>query len=172
MLYELNDEVKNAAEKIFWNTICCASNRDMRFKFIDGCLDNLSKNYSVIISIRLLQKLFSSFYHYNDGKLTKKIIVDAEKEKDMLKSLFNTLQLYMSTQKSDNPNQPQFISHKEEIQIRLNFLSFIFIYAGSHESLSFSHEHINILWNIFTKSKNLEDVDEFFDWLLSKFPFA
>lgn len=170
MLNNLNEEVKGAAEKILWNTICCASNRDIRFKFINGCLDNLSRNYSVIVSIRLLQNLFSSFFHYNDGKLTRRILVDAEKEKNMLKSFFNTLDLFMTSQRNSLPiDQAKFASLKEDIQIRLNFLSFIFIYSGSHESLSFSHEHINILWNIFTTFDNSEIVDEFFDWFLSMF---
>ena len=172
MLNLLSEEVASAAEKIFWNTICCASNHKIRINFIIACLDNLSKNYSVITSLRLLQKLFSSFYQYQDGKFTRKLIYDADKQKNMLKSFFNNLTLYMSCCKhqanQSDSLKSKFYSHKEEVQIRLNFLSFIFIYAGSHESLSFSQEHINILWNVFTTCDCPEIVDEFFDWLLSK----
>nr|XP_027200113.1 ubiquitin carboxyl-terminal hydrolase 34-like [Dermatophagoides pteronyssinus] len=179
----LNEDLANAVEKIFWNLLCCASDREIRFKFIAGCLENLSKNYSVITSLRLLQKLFSSFYQYQDGKLIRKIILTCEKEKNMLKLFFNNLSLFMYHYKYSNDNdghdedqfqrkwlmlKSKFYTPKEEIQIRLNFLSFIFINAGSHEILNFSQEHVNILWNVFTKCESNEIVDEFFDWLLNQ----
>ena len=171
MLNQLSEEVATASEKIFWNTICCASNRIIRINFINACLDNLSKNSSVITSIRLLQKLFSSFYQYHEGRITRRLIFDADKQKNMLKSFFSNLNLYMSCCKNKSIQydslKSKFHSHKEEIQIRLNFLSFVFIYAGSHENLHFSQEHINILWSVFTTSDYPEIVDEFFDWLLS-----
>lgn len=176
MLNQISEEVAIAAEKIFWATICSASNRLIRINFIIACLDNLAKNYSVITSIRLLQKLFSSFYQYNDGRLTRRLIFDADKQKHMLKSFFNNLTLYMSCCKLKSSQfsslKSKFHSHRDEIQIRLNFLSFIFIYSGSHENLSFSQEHINILWNVFTTSDCPEIVDEFFDWLLSMFYYT
>lgn len=171
MLNQLSEELANAAEKIFWNTICCASDKDIRLKFIRACLDNLSRNYSVITSIRLLQKLFSSFFQYSEGRFTRKLIFEADKHSSMLKSFFNNLNLYMSCVKTKSSQyeslKSKFHSHQDEISIRLNFLSFIFVYAGSHENLSFSQEHINILWNVFTTSDHPEIVDEFFDWLLS-----
>lgn len=172
MLNQLTDELATTADRMFWNTICCASNREMRCLFINASLENLAKNNSVITMIRLLQKLFSSFFPYHDGRMTRKLIFDADKQQNMLKSFFNNLTLYMSCCKNDSSQydslKSKFCTQKEEIQIRLSFLSFIFMYAGPlHENLSFSQEHVNILWNVFTTCNYPEIVDEFFDWLLS-----
>ncbi|MGQ4828141.1 hypothetical protein, partial [Enterococcus faecalis] len=80
---QLTDELGGAAERILWVTICTGSNRDIRLRFIDGCLDNLAKNQSVIVSIKLLHKLFVSLSQ--DSKLIRKVVVDCEKQKNMLK---------------------------------------------------------------------------------------
>lgn len=173
MLNQLTEELATAADRIFWNTICCASNRQIRIMFINAALENLAKNNSVITMFRLLQKLFSSFFPYQDGRMTRKLIFDADKQQSMLKSFFNNLTLYMSCCKNDSPEydslKSKFCTQKEEIQIRLNFLSYIFMYAGpSHENLSFSQEHVNILWDVFTTCNYPEIADEFFDWLLNQ----
>ncbi|KAI7690246.1 Ubiquitin carboxyl-terminal hydrolase 34, partial [Sarcoptes scabiei] len=125
------------------------------------------------MSIRLLQKLFSSFYQYQEGKYIKKILNDCEKQKNMLSLFFNNLRLFM-LMFQDQTNgceekfeyRSKFYTPKEEIQIRLHFLSFIFVYAGSNENIAFSQDHIDILWEIFTSSSSPEITDEFFDWLL------
>lgn len=176
MLNQLNEDLAISAEKIFWNTIFCASNQEIRLKFITGCLDNISKNISVITSIKLLQKLFNSFHLHQDMKFIRKIISDFDKQKNMLKCFFNYLSILTSSLKNSyeaengqkNSFKSKIYSPKEEIEIRLNFLSFVFMYNGGlYENLSFSQEHLNILWNVFTFSTLPDVVDVFFAWLLS-----
>ncbi|KAJ6218179.1 hypothetical protein RDWZM_009336 [Blomia tropicalis] len=171
MLNELSEETYLSAEKIFWNTIVCASNRTVRRIFIFACLDNLTNNYSVLTSIRLLMKLFGSFQHL-DGRNVRKLLFEADMKKNMMKSFFNNLNLFMSCCKLKNSQfnslKSRFHSQKEEIQYRLNFLSYVYCFGGSYDGLSFSQEHINILWNVFTTSEYPEIVEEFFNWLLKQ----
>lgn len=178
MLNQLNEDLAISAEKIFWNTIFCASNQEIRLKFITGCLDNISKNISIITSIKLIQKLFNSFQLHQDVKYIRKIISDFDKQKNMLKCFFNQLSILTSSLKHSpeteteqkNSFKSKIYSFKDEIEIRLNFLSFVFMYnGGSYENLSFSQEHLNILWNVFTSSLLPEIVDVFFAWLSSSY---
>lgn len=78
MIHQLADGLSHETEKIFWNTVCWSSDRRIRMKFIDGCLDNLSKNYSVNTSLRLLPKFLMSFQQYRGGMDTHQILLWAD----------------------------------------------------------------------------------------------
>ena len=51
-------------EKILSNLLCYNSDRAIRKKFIEGCLANLAQGRSVLVSLRMLPKLFSSFQQF------------------------------------------------------------------------------------------------------------
>jgi ubiquitin carboxyl-terminal hydrolase 34 len=173
MIHQLAEGLAHETEKIFWNTVCWSSDRRIRMKFIDGCLDNLSKNYSVNTSLRLLPKFLMSFQQYRGGMDTHQILLWADKERQMLKHFFTNLIIYSKNRKKSSFNKSDCsissidnYSHTEEIQTRLNFLSFVFSCAGSPDDFRLSQEQIDILWS--TLATDPESADELFNWLLGK----
>ncbi|XP_054154148.1 ubiquitin carboxyl-terminal hydrolase 34-like [Oppia nitens] len=198
LIQQLADGLAHETEKIFWNTVCWSSDRRIRMKFIEGCLDNLAKNYSVNTSLRLLPKFLLSFQQFRGGMDTHRIVLWADKERNMLKYFFNNLCIYCklrqekqqqqlmtttsssttttttsttslelsSANKSSDLNNLDIYSHLDEIQTRLNFLSFVFSSAGSPDSFRLSQEQIDTLWS--TLASDAESADELFNWLLSQ----
>uniref|UniRef100_T1K3V7 USP domain-containing protein n=1 Tax=Tetranychus urticae TaxID=32264 RepID=T1K3V7_TETUR len=168
---QLSDGLSHDCEKILCSLICWIADKRIRMKFIEGCLDNLSKNYSIIVSLRLLPKLFISFQQYRGGSDTHSITLWADKERQMLKHFFSNLILYAKRREikptsnlSGSPHE--LYTHTEEIQSRLQFLTFIFSYAGSPESFQLSKEQVDTLWNCLATDK--ECSDELFSWLLNQ----
>lgn len=51
-------------EKILSNLLCYNSDRTIRKKFIEGCLQKLADGRSVLVSLRMLPKLFASFQQF------------------------------------------------------------------------------------------------------------
>lgn len=161
---QLPDGLSEECEKILCNLICWIADRRIRMKFIEGCLDNISSNYSVIVSLRLLPKLFVSFQQYRGGMDTHSVILWADKERQMLKHFFNNLVLYKKN--GDISRSQELYSHPQQIQARLQFLTFIFSYAGSPENFKLSQEQVDILWDCISTDK--ECSDEMFSWLLNQ----
>ncbi|CAG2161635.1 unnamed protein product [Oppiella nova] len=187
MIQQLPEGLSHETERIFWNTVCWSSDRRIRMKFIDGCLDNLAKNYSVNTSLRLLPKFLLSFQQYRGGMDTHQILLWADKERHMLRHFFTNLCIYCKSKLKSKP-QPlthnssdlsnksdtsincgvisDMYSHLDEIQTRLNFLTFVFSSAGSPDNFNLTHEQIDILWS--TLATDPESADELFNWLLSQ----
>uniref|UniRef100_T1K3W0 UBP34/UBP24/USP9X/USP9Y-like ARM repeat region domain-containing protein n=1 Tax=Tetranychus urticae TaxID=32264 RepID=T1K3W0_TETUR len=170
---QLSDGLSHDCEKILCSLICWIADKRIRMKFIEGCLDNLSKNYSIIVSLRLLPKLFISFQQYRGGSDTHSITLWADKERQMLKHFFSNLILYAKRREikptsnlSGSPHE--LYTHTEEIQSRLQFLTFIFSYAGSPESFQLSKEQVDTLWNCLATDK--ECSDELFSWNMQNIP--
>jgi ubiquitin carboxyl-terminal hydrolase 34 len=66
-------------------------------KFIEGCLNNVARNDSVAMSLRLLPKLFSSFQNFR-GMDTHEVSMYAEKKHNMTKLFFDNLREYTRCQ--------------------------------------------------------------------------
>ena len=180
MIHQLPEGLAHETEKIFWNTVCWSSDRRIRMKFIDGCLDNLAKNQSVNTSLRLLPKFLMSFQQYRGGMDTHQILLWADKERQMLKHFFSNLITYCKNRKkskqlanesnrSDSSvhSSHDMYSHTEEIQTRLSFLNFVFSSAGSPDNFRLSQEQIDILWS--SLATDPDSADELFNWLLGRF---
>lgn len=82
-------------------------------KFIEGSLENLAKNRSVIVSLRLLPKLFMSFQQYRGGIDTHEIVLWADKERQMLKHFFLNLNHFFS---SKQKFQQHSLLHQQLVQ--------------------------------------------------------
>lgn len=179
MIHLLPEGLAHETEKIFWNTVCWSSDRRIRMKFIDGCLENLAKNQSVNTSLRLLPKFLMSFQQYRGGMDTHQILLWADKERQMLKHFFSNLITYCTNRKkgkqlanesnrSDGSvhSSHDMYSHTEEIQTRLSFLNFVFSSAGSPDNFRLSQEQIDILWS--SLALDPDSADELFNWLLGE----
>lgn len=60
------EKILKEAEKQLQTLLCLPStDKRIRFKFIENCLQNLSSNRACVFSLRLLTKLFSSFQQYS-----------------------------------------------------------------------------------------------------------
>jgi hypothetical protein len=119
----LAEGLANEAEKALTNLLCYNMERYIRVKFIEGCLNNLEHNRSVVVSLRLLPKLFQSFHNF-PGTDTHEMTLYTEKTHEMTKLFFENLQRYTSEKKQgkDHP----FYTHTTQIQARLQFLAMIF----------------------------------------------
>lgn len=168
-------------EKVLCNLICWLADRRIRMKFIEGnstlfalrfrclttngvlagCLENLENNRSVIVSLRLLPKLFMSFQQYRGGPDIHKVTLWADQDRRMLKHFFANLLLHTSKQHTS-----KLYNHTEEMQTRLQFLSFVFSAAGSPENFKLTLEQMDILWNCLANDSGCRD--ELFNWLLNQ----
>ena len=61
---QLADGLAIEAEKALTGLLCYNLERLIRIKFIEGCLNNISRHDSVAVSLRLLPKLFTSFQNF------------------------------------------------------------------------------------------------------------
>ena len=64
---QLSEGLATEAEKSLSHLLCFNMERFIRMKFIEGCLNNVASNQAVVISLRLLPKLFNSFQHSFHG---------------------------------------------------------------------------------------------------------
>lgn len=95
LIRHLADGLALNCEKILYNLICWLSDKRLRMKFIDGCMDNISQNRSVIISLRLLPKLLMSFDQQRGNKSEiHTLTLMVEKERNLLKNFFSNLVQY------------------------------------------------------------------------------
>ncbi|RWS22536.1 ubiquitin carboxyl-terminal hydrolase 34-like protein, partial [Leptotrombidium deliense] len=160
---QLAEGLAHECEKILCNLICWLADRRIRMKFIEGCLENLSQNTSVIISLRLLPKLLMSFQQYRGGMDTHSITLWADNDRQMLKHFFSNLILY-SEKKTHTANELH--THLEETQTRLHFLSFVFSFPGSPETFRLNRQQVDTLWSCI--ATDLDCRDELFNWMLNQ----
>ncbi|XP_050445730.1 ubiquitin carboxyl-terminal hydrolase 34 isoform X1 [Cataglyphis hispanica] len=157
---QLGEGLALEAEKALCNLLCFNVDRLIPMKFIEGCLENLATNRSVVVSLRLLPKLLASFQQF--GAMDAHTITTwADRERGMMKHFFNNLKTYTSTGPKSN-----LYSHQTEIQVRLQFLSSIFSPLGSPDCFRLSLEQVDILWQCLSQDPIC--ADELFSWLLSQ----
>lgn len=164
---QLGEGLALEAEKALCNLLCFNVDRLIPMKFIEGCLENLSANRSVVVSVRLLPKLFASFQQF--GAMDAHTITTwADRERGMMKHFFNNLKTYTSNYSSNSNNgaATNLYSHQTEVQVRLQFLSSIFSPLGSPDCFRLSLEQVDILWQCLSQDQMC--ADELFSWLLSQ----
>lgn len=83
-------------EKALATLLCFNNDRHLRTKFIEGCLANLANNRCIIVSLRLLPKLFVSFQQFRPID-THHITMWAEKHHKMMYHFFNNIKYYAKT---------------------------------------------------------------------------
>lgn len=126
------------AEKALATLLCFSNDRQLRTKFIEGCLQNLANNKSVIVSLRLLPKLFASFQQFRPSD-THQVTMWAERQHRMMYHFFNNIKYYakrhmeiLAGKGSDyQQTDLSLYSHKTQVSVRLQFLSSIFSSMGS-----------------------------------------
>lgn len=165
-IVQLGEGLALEAEKVLCNLVCWSTDKMIRMKFIEGCLNNLANNRSVVVSLRLLPKLLGSFQQFRGGSDTHSITMWAEREHKMMNHFFNNLVTYTSSLKTSCSSSNLLYCHKEEIQVRLHFLTCVFSAAGSPDNFGLSKEQVDMLWSCLATDN--ECADELFSWFLNQ----
>ncbi|KAI5706705.1 hypothetical protein M8J75_010579 [Diaphorina citri] len=185
-IVQLGEGLALEAEKVLNNLLCFNTEKSIRKKFIEGCLENIENNRSVVISLKLLPKLFSSFqtspyshHHHHHRSLSHplpphplggpgegNVALWALTEHRMMSRFFANLQEYTRGRKQAEGGTPSVHSHVTQVQARLSFLTHIYSPIGLPENITLSIEEVDILWNCLAEDK--ECADEFFLWLLNQ----
>ncbi|XP_018562913.1 ubiquitin carboxyl-terminal hydrolase 34 [Anoplophora glabripennis] len=155
---QLGEGLALEAEKTLCNLICYTPDKEIRMKFIEGCLNNLANNVSVVVSLRMLPKLLTSFRGLDMHHVTHW----ADRQHHMMTHFFNNLKAY-----SANPSKSlPLYTHQVQVQVRLHFLSAVFSPVVSPNTFKLSTEQVDILWGCLANDP--ECSDELFSWLLSQ----
>nr|XP_033794971.1 ubiquitin carboxyl-terminal hydrolase 34 isoform X3 [Geotrypetes seraphini] len=161
----LSEGLINEAEKLLCSLVCWFTDRQIRMRFIEGCLENLSNNRSVVVSLRLLPKLFGTFQQFGSSYDTHWITMWAEKELNMMKLFFNNLVYYIQAVR-DGQHKHSLYSHSAEVQVRLQFLTCVFSTLGSPDHFRLSLEQVDALWHCLVEDS--ECYDDALHWFLNQ----
>lgn len=161
----MSEPVVIETEKALRSLLCFTTDKAVRMKFIESCLQNLAANRSVIVSLRLLPNLLGSFQQFRTVG-THQVTIWAERQHRMMYHFFNNLKHY-----SKNPhghvvrdlNGAPMYSHMTQVQARLEFLTSIFSTMGSPENFRLSREQVDELWEWLANDS--ECADCLFAWL-------
>lgn len=148
-------------EKTLCNLLCYNTDRSIRMRFIEGCLNNLANNTCVIVSLRLLPKLLTSFEQFRGDELYD-VTNWAEKQHHMMEHFFNNLKVYAN----DRTRSLPLYTHQMQVQVRLHFLSAVFSILISPIEFRLSIEQMDVLWACLAHDRDCSD--ELFSWLLSQ----
>ncbi|XP_052835680.1 ubiquitin carboxyl-terminal hydrolase puf [Drosophila gunungcola] len=169
---QLGESLALEAEKALATLLCFSMDRQLRTKFIEGCLYNVASNRSVIVSLRLLPKLFASFQQFRPSD-THSMTLWAERNHRMMQCFFNNIRHYarchaeiLITQNGEQQQQQlggQLYTHKTQVSVRLQFLSSIFSTVGSPKSFRLTLEQLDALWEWLAHDP--ECADCYFSWL-------
>ncbi|KAH0521479.1 Ubiquitin carboxyl-terminal hydrolase 34, partial [Microtus ochrogaster] len=161
----LSEGLINEAEKLLCSLVCWFTDRQIRMRFIEGCLENLGNNRSVVISLRLLPKLFGTFQQFGSSYDTHWITMWAEKELNMMKLFFDNLVYYIQGLREGRQKHALY-SHSAEVQVRLQFLTCVFSTLGSPDHFRLSLEQVDILWHCLVEDS--ECYDDALHWFLNQ----
>ncbi|XP_037108825.1 ubiquitin carboxyl-terminal hydrolase 34 isoform X3 [Syngnathus acus] len=161
----LSEGLINEAEKLLCSLVCWFTDRQIRMRFIEGCLDNLAHHRSVVVSLRLLPKLFGTFQQFGSSYDTHWITMWAEKELHMMKLFFDNLQHYIQEVRQQR-HKFALYSHSAEVQVRLQFLTCVFSTLGSPDHFRLSLEQVDILWHCLVE--DAECYDDALHWFLNQ----
>lgn len=160
---QLGEVLALEAEKALGTLLCFNTDRNIRTKFIEGCLQNLASNRSVIVSLRLLPKLFASFQQFRATD-THQITLWAERQHKMMYYFFNNLKHYANTTPIQKQSSATLMySHVTEVQVRLQFLTSVLSAMGSPDTFRLNLDQIDVLWSWL--SNDNECADCLFAWL-------
>ncbi|XP_037949040.1 ubiquitin carboxyl-terminal hydrolase puf isoform X2 [Teleopsis dalmanni] len=167
-IFQLGETLALEAEKALATLLCFSVDRLLRTKFIEGCLQNLANNRSVIVSLRLLPKLFNSFRPSD----THPVTMWAERQHGMMYHFFNNIKFYakqhaeqLSKSNEQQTDTPMY-THKTQVSVRLNFLSSIFSTVGSPKTFRLSLDQVDSLWEWLAHDPECGDC--FFSWVQSQ----
>uniref|UniRef100_A0A8C3UPZ5 Ubiquitin specific peptidase 34 n=1 Tax=Catharus ustulatus TaxID=91951 RepID=A0A8C3UPZ5_CATUS len=161
----LSEGLINEAEKLLCSLVCWFTDRQIRMRFIEGCLENLANNRSVVVSLRLLPKLFGTFQQFGSSYDTHWITMWAEKELNMMKLFFDNLVHYIQAVR-EGRHKHALYSHSAEVQVRLQFLTCVFSTLGSPDHFRLSLEQVDILWHCLVEDS--ECYDDALHWFLNQ----
>ncbi|XP_068619314.1 ubiquitin carboxyl-terminal hydrolase puf [Battus philenor] len=161
---QLGEGLALEAEKALCALLCFSTDKFIRIKFIEGCLDNLANHRSVAVSLRLLPKLFSSFQQLR-GMDMHQVVMWAERERGMMRLFLEDLRHY--TQQPRAPGDAAHYAHITELTVRLHFLTAIFSPVGSPQHFKLTVEQVEELWQCLVVRGSSECADCLYSWLLS-----
>ncbi|XP_039594276.1 ubiquitin carboxyl-terminal hydrolase 34 [Polypterus senegalus] len=161
----LSEGLINEAEKLLCSLVCWFTDRQIRMRFIEGCLENLANHRSVVVSLRLLPKLFGTFQQFGSSYDTHWITMWAEKELHMMKLFFENLLHYIQEAR-EGRHKFALYSHSAEVQVRLQFLTCVFSTLGSPDHFRLSLEQVDILWHCLVEDS--ECYDDALHWFLNQ----
>nr|KAG5696977.1 hypothetical protein BaRGS_008439 [Batillaria attramentaria] len=143
------------AEKALYSLVCF-TDRCIKTKFIEACVNNLAKHKSVVMSLRLLPKLFNSFQNYRW----------AEAELKMMSHFFNDLVHFTENKKAGSMPPNSLYSYREGVQVRLTFLTCVFSSMGSPDTFRLNQEQVDCLWNCLATDP--VSTDDCLSWFLNQ----
>uniref|UniRef100_A0A8C9UXP2 Ubiquitin carboxyl-terminal hydrolase 34 n=1 Tax=Scleropages formosus TaxID=113540 RepID=A0A8C9UXP2_SCLFO len=161
----LSEGLISEAEKLLCSLVCWFTDRQIRMRFIEGCLDNLAHHRSVVVSLRLLPKLFGTFQQFGSSYDTHWITMWAEKELHMMKLFFENLMHYIQEVREQR-HKFVLYGHSAEVQVRLQFLTCVFSTLGSPDHFRLSLEQVDILWHCLVEDS--ECYDDALHWFLNQ----
>ncbi|XP_053672069.1 ubiquitin carboxyl-terminal hydrolase puf [Anopheles nili] len=166
---QLGQLIALEAEKVLGTLLCFHTDKHIRTRFIEGCLQNLADNQSVVTSLKLLPKLFASFQQFRDVT-THQVVLWSERQHRMMFHFFNNLKHYTSSVRSgaaelmaQNGATPPLYAHVTQIQVRLQFLTSVFSDVGSPRSFRLTLNQVDSLWACLANDPECSDC--LFSWL-------
>ncbi|XP_034239169.1 ubiquitin carboxyl-terminal hydrolase puf isoform X4 [Thrips palmi] len=159
---QLGEGLAIEAEKALSNLLCFNTERLIRMKFIEGCLQNIANNWSVVVSLRMLPKLLTSFQHVRNMD-THQVAMWAEQEHSMMEHFFANLEHYTNQCNKEGLSESLY-SHQVQIQVRLQFLTSLFSPHGSPMAFRLTVNQLDVLWKCLATDEHCSD--ELFAWLL------
>lgn len=163
---QLGEGLGSEAEKALGSLLCYNTDKAIRKKFIEGCLDNLANHRSVAVSLRLLPKLFSSFQQLR-GTDMHQVVMWAERERGMIRLFMEDLRHYMQQPRTLTTGDVAHYAHITEITVRLHFLTAIFSPLASPSNFRLTMEQVDELWQSLVVQGSTESADCLYSWLLS-----
>lgn len=136
-------------------------------KFIEGCVANLAANRSVVMSIQLLPKLFSSFQQFVSGDQGPHWVTAwASRELNMMELFFNNITHCVETVAQGDVTGSSLYSPIEEVQARLQFLSSVFSCELSQQDFKLSTSQVDVLWHCLVCDSDRSD--DTLEWFLQQ----
>ncbi|XP_053405325.1 ubiquitin carboxyl-terminal hydrolase 34-like isoform X2 [Mercenaria mercenaria] len=162
----LPDGLAVDAEKVLHSLVCFCTDRRIKKKFIEACINNLAHHKSVVVSLRLLPKIIYSFQQYRSDSNCHAITQWSERELDMMSHFFVNLVHYTDYHREHGTPNTALYSHKEEIQVRLVFLSGVFSSTCSTDNFRLNLDQVDTLWACLANDKDC--CDEWLSWMLNQ----
>lgn len=158
---QLSETMAIETEKALRALLCFNTEKNVRTKFVESCLQNLAANRSVVVSLRLLPNLLASFQQFRAID-THQVTMWAERNHKMMYHFFNNLKVYANSMKHSQTSNSMY-SHMTHVQVRLEFLTSIFSTTGSPENFRLSLDQVDQLWSWLANDSECSDC--LFAWL-------
>lgn len=145
-LESLQDSTLDEIQKLLWQLICYSGNKKVRMVFIKGCLENIKKNRSVIVSFKILPKILSIFPHSNNSSESSKLLSWAVKDLELMDCFFENLKAYTTICKNMSDNDDAMNDREQQIRARLDFLTAMFSIEITPDHFRLTIGQLDCLW--------------------------